>query len=380
MIYLDNAATTFPKPECVYATVDSVQRNTAVNVGRGSYRIATEAMKTVDETRYLLAQLTGARSSVNVIFTASATIAANEIIFGLEWDAYKNVYISPFEHNAVARPIEMVRKQFGFSVFQLPFDGDTHALDIQKMQRMFASAPPDYVFVNHISNVTGTVLPVEVIGSASKQYDAVVIVDGAQSIGLVDVDLSIMPVDYLIFAGHKNLYSSWGIGGFIVNCAKPLKPHLSGGTGSDSLNLNMNSLAPEGFEVGSPNIIAISSLNASLRWLSDIGIASISDRKEALMKRLITGLDNMPVKLYLPADMHQHTSVLSLNLSDYRPDEIGTILSQDFDIAVRTGYHCAPYIHDLIGTKERRGTIRVSMSYFNSEYDIDALLSAISEI
>lgn len=380
MIYLDNAATTFPKPECVYATVDSVQRNTAVNVGRGSYHLAAEAMRTVDETRVLLANLVRANSPQNVVFTPSATLAANQIILGQVWDAYKNVYISPFEHNAIARPIEMARKQFGFSVFLLPFDGETHELDQEKMQRMFASAPPDYVFLNHVSNVTGTILPMDIIVHTAKQYEAIVVVDGSQSVGLMDTDLSKFPIDYLIFAGHKNLYSSWGIGGFITNSPKTLLPKLAGGTGSDSLNLDMSPMCPVGFEVGSQNIIAIASLHASLRWLSETGAETIATRKSALMSRLLSGLKTTSTKLYLPADINKHTSVISLNLPDYEPDEVGTILSQDFDIAVRTGYHCAPYVHDLIGTKGCRGTVRVSIGYFNSENDIDALLTAISEL
>lgn len=380
MIYLDNAATTFPKPECVYTAVDRVQRNSAVNVGRGSYSIAVEAMKTVDETRLLMMKLVNACGPERVVFTPSATLAANEIILGLQWDAYKNVYISPFEHNAIARPIEMARKRHGFSVFQIPFIKETHEPDFDKMQRMFASCPPDYVFVNQISNVTGTILPVETITEIAKEYNAIVIVDGAQSIGLIDIDLKKAAFDYLIFAGHKNLYSSWGIGGFINNSSYSLQPILAGGTGSDSLNLDMQISTPDGFEIGSPNIIAISSLNASLKWLFQTGIKPIAVKKRVLMDRLINGLQRTSAKLYLPANMACHTSVLSINLPDYEPNEVGAILNQDFDIAVRSGYHCAPYIHDFIGTADCHGTVRVSLSYFNTEKDIDAFVNSVSEL
>ena len=154
MIYLDNAATTFPKPDCVYDKVNIVQRTIAVNVGRGSYRAAFEAMRIVDETRQLLASLVGAAGPDAVVFTPSATIAANEIILGLEWDSFKNVYVTPFEHNAIARPLFCKCKEFGIEIQMIPFDSDTHMLDEDELERLFAINPPDYVFVNHVSNET----------------------------------------------------------------------------------------------------------------------------------------------------------------------------------------------------------------------------------
>ena len=231
MIYLDNAATTFPKPECVYDKVNTIQRTTSVNVGRGSYNTATEAMKIVDETKNMMASFLKATSSESVIFTPSATIAANEIVLGLEWDSYKNVYVSPFEHNAIARPVYRKCKECGIQLQLIPFNPITHCLDEDELIRLFTENPPDYVFLNHVSNVTGTIIPVEKIARISKEYNAVIIVDGSQSIGLLPFDLKKSEIDYLIFAGHKNLYSSWGIGGFINNSNYPLKAVLSGGTG-----------------------------------------------------------------------------------------------------------------------------------------------------
>ncbi len=380
MIYLDNAATTFPKPECVYSAVDDAQRNFGVNVSRGSYRIATEAMKMVDETRLLLANLVHANEAECVVFSPSATIAANQIIHGLQWDKFKNVYISPFEHNSFARPLETIRSKHDVSIIQLPFISESHELDKDKMEILFASTPPDFVFLNHCSNVTGTVIPVRYIALKAKNYNATVVIDGAQSVGIFDYDLKNDPYDYLIFAGHKNLYSSWGIGGFIKNSSYPLLPFLAGGTGSHSLSLNMSASVPEGFEIGSPNIIAIASLNASLKWLNKVGLRTISEKKDSLMKDLIAGLQKTTVKLYLPGDKTTHTSVLSLNLPDYEPSEVGIILNQDYDIAVRTGFHCAPYIHDFLSTRDCNGTVRISISFFNSQDDINAVLQALSEI
>lgn len=379
MIYLDNAATTFPKPESVYDTVNSVQRTIAVNVGRGSYSAAKVAMKVVDETKALLASLVCADPD-KIVFTPSATIAANEIILGLEWNNYKNVYVTPFEHNAIVRPLQIQREKYGFTLKIIPFDRQTHEPDFDELKRQFAVEPPDYVFINAVSNVTGTILQTESIARLSKEYGALVIVDGSQSLGLIESDLSRDPVDFLIFAGHKNLYSSWGVGGFIYNCDYPLRPVLAGGTGSDSLNPEMPGGIPTAFEFASPNIIAIASLGASLKWLDETGIDTIRARKDELMSRLISGLSDLGAVLYLPSDLRRHTSVLSFNIPGYEAYEVGMILNDDFDIAVRTGYHCAPFVHELLGTLETKGTVRVSPGFFNTEADIDTFIHAVKDI
>ena len=377
MIYLDNAATTFPKPECVYDQVNNVQRTIAVNVGRGSYSAANEAMKIVDDARYLMAKLLNAKGPESVVLTPSATIAANEIILGLEWDEFKNVYVTPFEHNAIARPLNTICNRNGIKLSFIPFHQGSQTLDEEELDRLFSINPPDYVFLNHISNVTGNIIPVNKIADMAKKYDAKIIVDGSQSIGLIDYDLSRIDIDYLIFAGHKNIYGSWGIGGFINNSKHKLNPVLAGGTGSDSLNLNMDKSIPTGFEFASPNIIAIASLQASLNWLNEVGLNNIKNKKDALMTRLIEGLKKCGAKLYLP---QEHTSVLSFNIPGYEADEVGMILNQDFDIAVRTGYHCAPFVHEFLGSTDYRGTVRASLGYFNTETDIESLIKAVSEI
>ena len=377
MIYLDNAATTFPKPEEVYQAVDYTQRNMAVNVGRGSYKVASDAMKIVDETRYLMAELLGVENPNNVVFAPSATVAANQIIMGLEWDEYKTVYITPFEHNAIARPLHLMQERYNFEIVLLPFDSETQELDKEEAENLFLQNPPDYVFANHISNVTGAIVPIEEITELAKQYNAVVVVDASQSAGLKSINMKKANIDYVVFAGHKNLYASWGIGGFVSASDTQLTTTLAGGTGSDSLNLNMASDLPMGFEVGSANIIAISSLNASLKWLKATGMSVIAEKKAKLMEYLIHRLRDAGVKMYLPT---HHTSVLSFNVDGYSANDVGTILSEEYDVAVRTGYHCAPYIHDLIDSHPYEGTVRVSVGYFNTKEEIDLLLDGIRSL
>ena len=349
----------------------------AVNVGRGSYKVASDAMKIVDETRYLMAELLGVENPNNVVFAPSATVAANQIIMGLEWDEYKTVYITPFEHNAIARPLHLMQERYNFEIVLLPFDSETQELDKEEAENLFLKNPPDYVFVNHISNVTGAIVPIEEISELAKQYNAVVVVDASQSAGLKSINMKKANIDYVVFAGHKNLYASWGIGGFVSASDTQLTTSLAGGTGSDSLNLNMASDLPMGFEVGSANIIAISSLNASLKWLKATGMSVIADKKAKLMEYLIQGLRNAGVKMYLPT---HHTSVLSFNVDGYSANDVGSILSEEYDIAVRTGYHCAPYIHDLIDSHPYGGTVRVSVGYFNTKEDIDLLLDGIRSL
>ena len=206
MIYLDNAATTFPKPEMVYQAVDFAQRSFAVNVGRGSYSLASKAAGVVDETRVLLSSLVGADGPDSVVFTPSATLAANEIVFGLEWDSLKNVYLTPFEHNAVARPLHKLCQANGITERFIAFDPQTHRWDKMETERLFHSAPPDYVFLNHVSNVTGTILPVEEIAELAKSFGATIVVDGSQSVGLIDYHLRNTAIDFLIFAGES---SNW---------------------------------------------------------------------------------------------------------------------------------------------------------------------------
>ena len=375
MVYLDNAATTFPKPREVYENVDWMQRNMAVNVGRGSYKAARVAGDILVEAKGLLAKLVRINEADKVFFTPSATIAANEIIGGIRWDKLKNVYVSPFEHNAIMRPLELMRKKYGFSIYELPFDAETQVLKEDEMLRLFVNREPDYVFINHVSNVTGNILPLDTIGAAVKKHGGKVIVDGSQSVGLLNIDMSTEPIDYLIFAGHKNLYSSWGVGGFIMSDVDGLEPYITGGTGSDSLNMNMS-----GYEAGSANIIAISSLKESIKWITEIGITNIESKKKGLVKMLIDELRAAGAQLYLPADLNNHTSVVSFNVSGYEPSEVGLILDQDFDIAVRTGYHCAPLVHKLIGTELSKGTVRASVGYFNTEEDVRQLIAAIKEL
>lgn len=380
MIYLDNASTTFPKPDIVYDVVDKVQRTCAVNAGRGSYKTAQEASNIISDARKRMAKLINIQDEDRVIFAPSSTIAMNQVLNGLNYSQTTNVYISPFEHNAVVRPLYKLSQEYGFKINIIPFNADTQELDFNSMKNRFVLQHPDIVVATHVSNVTGLIVPVDKIFAESKKYDAVNILDASQSLGMMPISLS-SEIDFLVFAGHKNLYSNFGVGGFIYNSKVELKPFITGGTGSDSLNRYMPDVMPVKYEAASHDVIAIASLNASLDWLESIGIENIFSHKKQLTEYLVERLSALKsVKMHIPADKEKHIAVLSFTHKHYLSEELADILNSDFDIAVRCGYHCAPYVHKLIGTEESNGTVRVSLGYFNEKSDIDALISALEEL
>lgn len=378
MIYLDNAATTFPKPESVYVAMDNANRRMGVNAGRGSYRIAREASALITDTKNKLRELVHVDISSAVVFTPSITIALNQIINGIEWRNGATVYVSPYEHNAVARTIHHVAKEYKLNVQMIPINDETLEIDLEKMKYAFSKDKPYAVLCTHVSNVTGYILPVKEIFEEAKKYDAITILDSAQSLGLIEVDVKQLPVDIIAFAGHKCLYGPFGIGGFINVTNISLKEYVTGGTGSDSLNLEM----PEGneskYEAASSNIVAIAGLNAALKILN---VSEIYKHEKELTRYLVDELRAIKeIKLYLPASPDSHIGIVSFTHQELSSEDVGTILDEDFDIAVRTGYHCAPYIHEYLNDKSSLGTIRVGLSQFNNKDDIKKLIIAIKEM
>lgn len=379
MIYFDNAATSFPKPETVLNKLDDINRNLAVNAGRGSYSLAHQANEIINETRQRLSKLAGT-SPDRVVLYPSNTFAMNGIINGLKWDKQKTVYVSPFEHNAVMRPLALKEKKYGCQIKILPFDKDGK-FNVDEAIRLFSQDAPDYIFVNHASNVTGTILPIEEISTTAKQYKPLIILDIAQTFGAIDVKHDSQFVDFLVFAGHKSLMGPLGVGGFINLKNHKLGVAFAGGTGSDSLNLNMPENTFQRYEIGSPNIAATAGLNEGLKWLDNIGIDNLAQHKEVLIKTLVDSLKaDHKVHFCLNNVNNYRLGVISFVVDGYESEDVGSILNDEYDIAVRTGYHCAPMIHSLIGSKDYGGTIRVSVGHFNTIEDINKLVLAIRSL
>lgn len=375
MVYLDNAATTYPKPECVLKALDEANRN-AFNSGRGGYNVARHKTKIIDDVRNKLLKLNNIHNG-KVILLPSATIALNSIIFGIDFQKGDNIYISPFEHNSIVRAVHELKKRIEINIEIIPFDKSTWELDEEKLSNMFVLKKPKAVLISHISNVTGYVLPYEKIFKFSSKYESINLLDCSQSYG-VELIKDTKNVSYIVFAAHKSLYASFGIAGYIKLKEDILKPFLYGGTGSDSLNLDMPLEFPNRYESGSLNIVAISGLNVSLDWLKE---QNIIDKEIELTSYLISNLRKLnKIKLFLPKDETKCVGVVSIGVDGYLSDEVGQILNDEFDICVRTGFHCASLVHDFIDSKIYNGTVRISLGYFNSKEDIDVLIKALKSL
>lgn len=377
MIYLDNAATTFPKPERVYETLERANRELAFNAGRGSYKAAREAAALIDETKGRILRLFRADGCADVVFTPSVTHAFNQVLNGLNLAESATVYISPYEHNAVARTVHHLSLNAGIKVEMLPLNEDLQ-IDLEKAKYMFSTCPPSAIILNALSNVTGYILPVAQLFSMAKGYNAITILDAAQAAGLIDLDMHCLQSDIICFAGHKSLMGPFGIGGFVIKRGIILKKVFTGGTGSDSLNLDMPEDSPGRYEASSTNVVAIAGLNAALKGLDP---AEHREKILALTKYLIDALEKIPSVTLKGAMTDDRTlGVVSFVVEGYASDEVGTILDDEYGIAVRTGYHCAPNIHDYLGDKPYHGTVRVGLGQFNTKEDIDTLISALETL
>lgn len=377
MIYLDNAATTFPKPERVYTALETANRELSFNAGRGSYKAARAASAIIDDTKNRLLSLFHATGYADIVFTPSVTHALNQVLNGLDLTGNSVIYVSPYEHNAVARTVYQLSVNSGASVKMLPLTKDLQ-IDLEKAKYQFSISSPSVVILNALSNVTGYILPVAEIFLMAKEYGAITVLDAAQAAGLIDLEMPALNADVLCFAGHKTLMGPFGIGGFLIKHGITLKKVLTGGTGSASLTLDMPEEAPGRYEASSTNVVAIAGLNASLKGLD------INEHRKTLRELteyLLEALNSIPsVNLMGTFDTDKTLGIVSFVVEGYQSDEVGIILDDEYDIAVRTGYHCAPYIHDYLGDKPYHGTIRIGIGQFNTKEDIDALISAIKSL
>ncbi|MBR2143201.1 aminotransferase class V-fold PLP-dependent enzyme [Anaerovibrio sp.] len=378
MIYLDNGATTFPKPEAVYEAVDYFARHKGVNAGRGAYKSAREATAMIARVKAMLLSLIDAREQAEVAFTPSVTIALNMVINGLKWQAGDVVYVSPYEHNAVLRPLHLLKKRIGIRVLELPLDNDL-SIDLNKTAVMFSMEPPKLVCVTAISNVTGYVLPAREIFMLAKEYGAFTLLDGAQAVGLLKIRFGQIRADVITFAGHKTLYAPFGIAGLYIKNGVDLEEFIVGGNGIKSENPEMPRYMPAKLESASMDSVAIAGLEASLNWLKGV---NPWEREGKLVRQLLGELKRIPEVILYPApgDDSCQAGVVSFNLKGFRANEVAAILDYKYDIAVRAGHHCAGLIHRHLNNKAFDGTVRISLGMFNTKNDIDKLISGLKSI
>jgi cysteine desulfurase/selenocysteine lyase len=378
MIYFDNSATSFPKPDMVYHFMDAFYRKSGVNPGRSGFDAAIHTEEMVNGTRKMLADLFNGDDPNRLTFSYNASDSLNMILQGLA-EKGDHVVTTMLEHNSVLRPLHHLMLNGIIEVNHVPFDskGYVHPDDIRKAIRKNTRM----VVLNHSSNVIGTVQPVEEIGKICKEMGVYFIVDASQSAGIIPIDIKSMAIDVLVFTGHKCLMGPTGIGGSYVMENVPVRQTRYGGTGVRSAQQTHLEEFPYRLECGTLNILGVAGLNAGVRWVNEQGIDNLHAREIALWDKLRKGLQQIShVKTYCAEDPVNQNSVLSFNIEGLKPDDVGTMLDVDYNIACRTGLQCAPMVHQALGTDKIHGTVRLSLGPFNTDDHIEKTIQAVAEI
>lgn len=375
-IYLDNAATSFPKPESVLRAVEQTMRFGGANPGRGGHSMAVEASRLVFETRELLAQFFAVDDASRLVFASNATEAINMGLFGV-LQAGDRVVTSTMEHNSVTRPLRALQER-GVQVVKVAAD-QRGLLDPAEVRKACAE-PTRMVILSHCSNVTGTLQPIEEIGPWCRREGVLFFVDAAQSAGLFRIDVDAMGIDLLAVPGHKGLMGPSGTGFLYVREGLTLAPIIHGGTGGNSQSELPPLQMPERLEAGTLNTPGLAGLRAGVEFILEEGLDRVREHECALVAQLIEGLRPIPgMRLYGPLAPRFHGGALSFNIDGVDPAELGFLLDHQHGICCRVGLHCAPDAHRTIGTFPR-GTVRVSPGYFNTSEDVDHLVSAVVAI
>lgn len=377
MIYLDNAATSFPKPEAVYQALDHFARHSLANPGRAGHKMALAAEHALDDGRHRLNQFFNGKAADRFVFTLNCTDALNMAFKGVLRSG-DHVVTTDLEHNSISRPLRAMEKAGHITLTRVRADdGGTVAPDDIKNA---LTSKTRLVAITHASNVVGTVQPITAIGQITKERGVLLLVDVAQTAGVVPVDIQAMNIDLLAFPGHKGLMGPTGTGALYVAPHVTVLPWREGGTGGDSSSETQPTEFPYYLEGGTPNVLGVAGLSAGIQWVEREGLAKIHAHEVELTERLWQALDALGgFTVYGHRDMSQRVGTLSFRSELLPATEIGGILDQAFEVAIRPGLHCAPYIHRALGTFPE-GTVRVSPGPFNTAAEIDLLANALKEI
>ena len=395
--YFDNAATTWPKPETVYTTMDRFFRNYGVNPGRAGHELAVEAEKMIGETRRMLAAFFNYNGDPNrVVFTQNATDSLNIALFGLLAEG-DHVVTTRLEHNSVLRPLNHLQRDHGVSVTYVARDAQGY-VDPEAIRKAI-TPQTKLIVVNHGSNVLGSVQDLEAIGRVSRSAGTVFVVDSCQTAGVLPIDMDAMAIDVLSFTGHKGLFGPMGVGGMIVREGINIRPGRVGGTGVDSASPFHPDNYPYHLEAGTTCLPGISGLNAAQKWFAELGrqqlgtaastashadscraaLRHIAARETAHVARLRAAFRDLNgVLVYGPNEGGACVATLSINIQDVAAEQVGTMLDADYHICVRTGLHCAPLVHEDQHTG--KGTIRFSPGYFTDEDDVEQAIKGVTEL
>jgi cysteine desulfurase / selenocysteine lyase len=374
MIYLNNAATSYPKPSCVLEAFDacvkmppSSQFRSAVTFGK---------IDILEECRRNLGHLFGIKETNRIFFASGATEAMNMVICGLPL-AGKQILTTQTEHNSVLRPLMNHPDFAGKSRVIIAPCGKNGKVDTDMLENLVTEKTGAFI-VNHCSNVTGMVQNMEKIARFAKKHSLMLIVDASQSAGCIPIDADGWGVDALVFTGHKSLFGVQGTGGFYIRNNIGLFPTKFGGTGRNSAQLTYQNKDYE-YEVGTQNTPGISALNAGVCYILNVGLQSVIERESYCLKRLYHGLDEISSVITYGTYEENKGPVISFNINGLSPSDVAYILYCEYEIVVRAGLHCSPLIHESLGTK-KNGTVRISISYLTTDAEIDSFLKAVSEI
>jgi cysteine desulfurase family protein len=376
-IYLDNAATTFPKPKEVIDAMVEYMQNIGTNVSRGTYKDAFDAQRIVFEVREKLTKLFNSDDPSLVVFTKNITESINIITNGFLKNGDR-VIISPFEHNSVLRPLEKLNS-IGVHYDICPITIDNN-INIEKLEELI-NEKTKLIIMTHASNVFGNILNLEDVGKVAKKYSIPFVVDAAQSAGQILVDIKKLNASAICFTGHKSLMGPTGIGGIVFNDKffTLIDPLIVGGTGSKSSSLIQPDFMPDKFESGTQNIVGIFGLGAGLDFIDRIGLENIHNHEMKLLRRFTKSILNLNgIKVHGDSECINRTGVLSISSDIYDISEISEFLSSKYNIATRVGMHCSPIAHQTMGTYPN-GTLRFSLSFFNVVADVDYAFNALKE-
>ena len=376
-IYLDNAATSFPKPKEVATAVYDFMVNNGTSSGRGSYKKAMQSDYIVYECRKLIGKLFNFDNPKKVVFTSNVTDSLNIAMRGILKEN-DHVITSSLEHNAVWRCLKTLERDINIKIdtVECSKDGITNPQDIKK----YIKKDTALIVFTQASNVLGTIQPIREIGAIAREHNIPFLVDSAQSAGAMKIDVKEDNIDILAFTGHKSLLGPMGTGGLIINTDIDIKPLKAGGTGGDSAYEYQPDYYPNHLETGTSNVSGIAGLREAIKFLNKEGIENIHNKEKELTKYALEKLETVKdIEIYGPKDCEKMLSVISFNIKYKRPEDVGSILDQKYDIMLRAGLHCAPTAHSVIGTKER-GTLRIGIGYFNEKEDIDTLVEALNNL
>lgn len=377
MIYLDNAASTFPKPQEVVKAMVECMQEYAANPGRSSHELAMRAAKTVLQARQEIAKLFGIGSPDDVIFTQNTTESLNLAIQGYLKPG-DHVITTALEHNSVRRPLEAVRRRHGIEITYISPNKDGE-IEPQKIAEHICPNTK-MIVVTHASNLTGVITDLQSIGEIAKKFNICFLVDAAQTAGVFDIDVGKMNIHMLAAPGHKSLYGPQGTGILYIQPTIDLEPLMYGGTGGYSELLDQPLIRPDRYESGTRNTVGISGLLAGIQFIQRVGIESIRDHELRLTAKILDGLSyHARIKILGPSLQILRAPVVSFVVANAESTEIGFVLDKYYQIAVRTGLHCTPLAHEAYGSITT-GAIRVSVGFFNTEEEIDLFLTAMDEI